>query len=103
MRPVDSGTVRRSRAAIFVVLGLIAAACSGTGAPKGGSDASPRKDSPPEKEGIFKLDHLIFIVQENRSFDHYFGTFPGAKGFPEWKGGRPQVCVPDPILDRPAC
>jgi phospholipase C len=26
----------------------------------------------PEAEGIFKLDHLIFIVQENRSFDHYW-------------------------------
>src|SRR3972149_3625296 len=93
MRPVDSGTVRRSRAAIFVVLGLIAAACAGTGAPKGGSDASPRKDSPPEKEGIFKLDHLIFIVQENRSFDHYFGTYPGADGIPK------KVCVPDPQFD----
>ena len=35
-----------------------------------------------ERQGIFKLDHLIFIVQENRSFDHYFGTFPGADGLP---------------------
>ena len=32
--------------------------------------------------GIFNLDHVIFIVQENRSFDHYFGTFPGADGIP---------------------
>jgi len=29
-----------------------------------------------------KLKHLIFIVQENRSFDHYFGTYPGADGIP---------------------
>ena len=43
-------------------------------------------------DGIFKLDHLIFIVQENRSFDHYFGTYPGADGIPEG------ACVPDPIL-----
>ncbi len=28
------------------------------------------------------LQHLIFIVQENRSFDHYFGTYPGADGIP---------------------
>ena len=27
--------------------------------------------------GSSTLEHLIFIVQENRSFDHYFGTFPG--------------------------
>jgi phospholipase C len=45
------------------------------------------------------LEHLIFIVQENRSFDHYFGTFPGAEGIP-MRNGRPAVCVPDPILGR---
>jgi phospholipase C len=35
-------------------------------------------------------------VQENRSFDHYFGTFPGADGIPT-KNGRFAVCVPDPV------
>jgi phospholipase C len=44
------------------------------------------------------IKHLIFIVQENRSFDHYFGTYPGADGFP-MKDGKPTVCVPDPTLD----
>ncbi len=33
-------------------------------------------------KGLKKLAHLIFIIQENRSFDHYFGTFPGADGIP---------------------
>lgn len=28
-----------------------------------------------------KIQHLIFIVQENHSFDNYFGTYPGANGF----------------------
>jgi len=27
-----------------------------------------------------KLEHVIFIVQENHSFDNYFGTFPGVNG-----------------------
>ena len=36
--------------------------------------------APSAPEGIFKLDHLIFIVQENRSFDHYFGTMNGVRG-----------------------
>ena len=48
--------------------------------------------------GIFKLDHLIFIVQENRSFDHYFGTFPGADGFPTNAQGKIDVCIPNPFL-----
>jgi len=30
-----------------------------------------------------KLQHIIFIVQENHSFDNYFGTYPGANGFPK--------------------
>jgi phospholipase C len=29
-----------------------------------------------------KIKHIIVIMQENRSFDHYFGTFPGADGIP---------------------
>ena len=28
------------------------------------------------------IKHVIVIMQENRSFDHYFGTFPGANGIP---------------------
>jgi phospholipase C len=48
--------------------------------------------------GIHKIRHVVVIMQENRSFDSYFGTFPGADGIP--KG----VCVPDPLrggCDRP--
>lgn len=28
------------------------------------------------------FDHLILLMQENRSFDHYFGTMPGVDGIP---------------------
>jgi phospholipase C len=38
---------------------------------------------------------VVVIMQENRSFDSYFGTFPGADGIPR-VGSRPTVCVPDP-------
>jgi Phosphoesterase family len=27
-----------------------------------------------------KIKHIVFIVKENRTFDNYFGTFPGANG-----------------------
>jgi phospholipase C len=40
--------------------------------------------------GIHKIQHVVVIMQENRSFDSYFGTYPGADGIP------PNVCVPDP-------
>ncbi len=101
---------------------LLALACTGgetaNGAPRAspvgtdGTTGSPMPTalgpsatpSPPEQptqlaQAKDHLEHLIFIVQENRSFDHYFGTFPGAEGFP-MRDGRPDVCVPDPILDR---
>jgi phospholipase C len=40
--------------------------------------------------GIHKIRHVVIIMQENRSFDSYFGTYPGADGIPAG------VCVPDP-------
>src|SRR5690349_13996454 len=33
-----------------------------------------------KKQDLNAIDHFIFIIQENRSFDSYFGTFPGANG-----------------------
>ena len=45
--------------------------------------------------GIHKIRHVVIIMQENRSFDSFFGTFPGADGIP-MKDGVPTVCVPDP-------
>jgi phospholipase C len=41
--------------------------------------------------GIHKIKHIIVIMQENRSFDEYFGTYPNADGIPA------NVCVPDPL------
>jgi len=102
------------RRALLVSAGafvLIAAACSGDGsdavptgspaaaAPTGASSPSTSPTHPLTRleEAKTHLNHLIFIVQENRSFDHYFGTFPGAEGIP-MSDGKPTVCVPDPIL-----
>lgn len=44
--------------------------------------------SPPR--GLDKIKHFVFIMQENRSFDSYFGTYPGADGIP------PGVCLANP-------
>ena len=46
--------------------------------------------------GIHKIKHVIIIMQENRSFDSYFGTFPGVDGIPR-ESGKFDVCVPDPV------
>jgi phospholipase C len=36
----------------------------------------------PRRHGrLHDIEHIVIFVQENRSFDHYFGTFPGVRGF----------------------
>ncbi|HEY0516508.1 MAG TPA: alkaline phosphatase family protein, partial [Solirubrobacteraceae bacterium] len=49
--------------------------------------AAPAHAAP---QGIHKIQHVIVIMQENRSFDHYFGTYPGANGIPAG------VCLREP-------
>jgi phospholipase C len=82
-----------------VALGaLLLAGCAGllshAGAhgPFGAARASSVSD-------IRKIKHVVVIMQENRSFDSYFGTYPGADGIP-MKNGIPTVCVPDPRLGK---
>ncbi len=53
--------------------------------------------------GIHKIRHVIIIMQENRSFDHYFGTYPGADGLAA-RAGSITACIPNPAnkgCDRP--
>ena len=35
------------------------------------------------------IEHVVILIQENRSFDHYFGTYPGVRGFADPDGARP--------------
>src|SRR5205807_9032730 len=31
--------------------------------------------------GLADIEHVVFLIQENWSFDHYFGRYPGVRGF----------------------
>jgi phospholipase C len=73
--------VRRS---LLVALSALA------GAPAAFAQAPP--------SGIHKIRHVVIVMQENRSFDSYFGTYPGADGIP-MEHGAPTVCVPDPLRE----
>jgi phospholipase C len=93
--------MRRSRLAVSVCGVLLAAACTSSGSnhatpPSAASSAPTTATSttaPAIVAGdIHKIKHVIVIMQENRSFDTYFGTFPGADGIP-MKNGVPTVCV----------
>jgi phospholipase C len=61
--------------------------------PIGTTGSSKPSQSP--LTGIHVIKHVIVIMQENRSFDSYFGTFPNAEGLPQ-TNGKFSVCVPDP-------
>ncbi|MFE6860922.1 alkaline phosphatase family protein [Nocardia sp. NPDC057668] len=31
--------------------------------------------------GLEQVEHVVILMQENRSLDHYYGTFPGVRGY----------------------
>jgi phospholipase C len=73
----------RNHPSVIVVLGACAAlvvACSASTKASAG--------------GIAKIKHVVVIMQENRSFDTYFGTYPGAAGIP-MSNGQPTACLPN--------
>ncbi len=80
-----------------VAAGLLAACTSpssSSASPPGRGSASPAGTYVVPAD-IHKIKHVIIVMQENRSFDTYFGTFPGADGI-AMAGGKPRTCVPNP-------
>jgi phospholipase C len=66
-----------SRRQFLGAAGVAAAAGVGAGVPAALA-SSPRGAMPsPSSSGI---DHIVFVMMENRSFDHYLGWLPGADG-----------------------
>ncbi len=72
----------------LAAVALLVSACSVSTA--SGPGPSPMATGPahPVDPAIHKIQHVVVIQQENRSFDSYFGTYPGADGLP------PATCVP---------
>ncbi|MBV8196474.1 MAG: alkaline phosphatase family protein [Candidatus Dormibacteraeota bacterium] len=81
----------RSRLALVTLAsGAVLTACSASG-----TSTPPVTGGASVPASIHAIKHVIVIMQENRSFDSYFGTYPGADGIP-MNGGVPTVCVNDP-------
>jgi phospholipase C len=51
----------------------------------------PARAAPKPVRGLEKIDHIIVIYLENRSFDHLYGLFPGADGLANAAHAAPQV------------
>jgi phospholipase C len=100
--------------AVALALAVALTGCAGLGggsaAPSSSSSSGPGSTStdsstspttvvvpPSPGVGIHKIRHVVIIMQENRSFDTYFGTYPGADGIPGLAGNPGTLpCVPDP-------
>ncbi|MFP3987731.1 phospholipase C, phosphocholine-specific [Streptomyces sp. E11-3] len=56
--------------------------------------------APPPTGGLDAIEHVVILMQENRSFDHYFGALRGVRGF----GDRNAIELPSgkPVFEQPA-
>ncbi len=73
----------------------VAVAVAAVVALRGLQPGDPANHRLSREAGIHKIKHVIVIMQENRSFDSFFGTYPGADGLPA-SNGHFTVCAPDP-------
>ncbi len=58
-----------------------------------GSGASSTVPAPSVCSKLTDIEHVVIFIQENRSFDHYFGSYRGVRGFSEQSSAFQQ---PDP-------
>ncbi|HEX8917424.1 MAG TPA: alkaline phosphatase family protein, partial [Chloroflexota bacterium] len=71
----------------FLIVGAFASTLSGTATKAqdiGTATSSPATPVPTSSgtpaSSENPIQHIVILVKENRSFDNYFGTFPGADG-----------------------
>jgi phospholipase C len=97
-RPVSArssiGPVLRLGPVLLLVVATLLCACVNRESPTG--VASPTAVPTQLALARMNIKHIVIVMQENRSFDHYFGTFPGADGIP-MQNGVARVCANDPI------
>jgi phospholipase C len=78
---------------VIVLLVFVAASCeppSSDGDPVTGSSTPPQETPSEDPRSVAnerevrlarrRIEHVIFLIKENRTFDHMFGRFPGADG-----------------------
>src|SRR5690348_9950839 len=67
---------------------FVAAASRGDTAAAGAALARAAASTKPAGSDLGAVEHVVFLMQENRSFDHYYGTYPGVRGFDDHPAGR---------------
>lgn len=68
------------RLVVSLLFALVQTACSGGGSQTGGSLLPGPKATPTPFPAPSYIKHLVIMIQENRSYDDFFATYPGADG-----------------------
>jgi phospholipase C len=85
----------RGRAGVFFLLGMGLALAGCGGSPSSLSGVPPAaKGSGHGRSGTSPIKHVVLIVQENRSFNDFFATFPGGDGTISGKVAKENGCTP---------
>src|ERR1700722_6209135 len=66
--------------ALALGAGALASACSSP------ATVARAASTPPAGSDLGAIEHVVFLMQENRSFDHYFGSYRGVRGFDDHRG-----------------
>src|ERR1700755_3108056 len=65
--------------AATVIAELASLGLDGCGSGRSMTSTSP--SIPPACSKLTDIEHVVILIQENRSFDHYFGSYRGVRGF----------------------
>lgn len=103
---MDRGT-GLTRAFLFATMLLLVAGCGEASAQRQSANSKKTRHTSGD---ITQIEHIVIIVKQNKSFDHYFGTFPGANGATTGTLSNGQVISLPPLNDQmpdlcniPAC
>ena len=77
---LDTGTGKLSRRELLRGAGKLAAAAAALRLMPPNVQRMLAQQSP-AKGSLRDIKHVVMLMQENRSFDHYFGTMAGVRGF----------------------
>ena len=88
--------MRAGAAPYFAFAVLAVAGCSGLGSPSAGPafQGAARAVHPFSSASPSPIQHIVLIIQENRTFNDFFATFPGADGTTIGKVRTNNTCRP---------